>query len=233
MNRLSLCGLLALIGVGLSGCNTRGADDRVALREDQRQANHGPGYTVVALRKVDRARMSNSGVVIVNDAGWEPVYVNQVAYTRNTAEESRANVEQLENIQSRLDAISAQLRPTTGATPAAVERVETPSQADSGSPVVPATPAPVVPLSQFKDPPVEAVDPVRGDSKSLEAPVAAEAPAPTAVGETAPAPTAVAETEAPNLIRTSAGRVITDGSGKPVQVGPKQRPHLKDNERKP
>jgi hypothetical protein len=95
------------------GCHQRGADDRIILNEEQRQLNHGPGYTVVAMRPTDRARVSQSGAIIVNPSGYEPVYVTDTAYMKIPHHKAQATVDDLTAINEKLSALQQQLERET------------------------------------------------------------------------------------------------------------------------
>jgi hypothetical protein len=107
--------VLVLLGsmVLVTGC--RSADDRVQRHPSQayeaRAANHGPGYTTVATRSVDRARVS--GNVVILTQGVELVYVQDAAFYQVPVTEARQREADREAVTARLDRIEGMLAPAS------------------------------------------------------------------------------------------------------------------------
>ncbi|MDA3961225.1 MAG: hypothetical protein PF961_10580 [Planctomycetota bacterium] len=107
-----LLGFVIVAVVLGTGCQAhRGADDRVTdddlvLREETR----GPAYAVVALREVDRARLS--GNVVILTSGSEPVYVRSTAIHAVATEDARNQLgheeELLRSIKELRDSVQEQ-----------------------------------------------------------------------------------------------------------------------------
>lgn len=107
---------IAILVLAAYGCHNRNADDRVTIDEETRQVNRGPGYTAVAVRRVDRARLSN-GVVIINQSGEEPVYVTDAGYYRAPPQDVKARSDEMKDLLETVDQLRKAIRENRNSAP--------------------------------------------------------------------------------------------------------------------
>jgi hypothetical protein len=197
-----------------SGCNSRGAEDRV-VSQRQREANHGPAYVTMAYRPVDKARWSN-GTIIINESGLEPVYVGAVGVNRVDEPFAQSRADDSSALLDRLDRLDARLKsPET-------------------SPAAPAAAPSASPAEGLKDaqpvPPTRSAEPSATVEPPATAPLATASEAPLPAASPASAPVTAATTQAISGQSVEAASVANPSEPRPAAaevqpVGEPQAPH--------
>jgi hypothetical protein len=113
------------------GCQNRGADDRV-IDQYQRQEMHGPGYTVVTMRRTDPARLAEGGNVVIITNGFEPVFATDSAFYEVPVEPVTARRNESKELLQELNALDRKLAAAEAAKP---KQAPLPQQGESLSPV--------------------------------------------------------------------------------------------------